>query len=95
MVFGSKVTVGVFGKAVAGIAAVEVGVSPPEEGWKGVNVGVAFGGTVTRNRVVGVAKGSVASGAFPQETAQPATMKMISTVIRNVRLIKSGFKLKD
>jgi len=91
MVFGSKVAVGTSGKSVAGIAAVGVGVSPPEKGWKGVNVGVAFGGTVTRNRVVGVAKGSVASNAFPPGVAQPATKKLMSTIIRNVRLIKYSF----
>jgi hypothetical protein len=87
MAFGSKVAVGAFGKTVAVIREVGEGVSPPERGWKGVNVGVAFGGAVTRNRAVGVAKGSVAIVVFPQGAAQPATMKMMITVIRNVRLI--------
>ena len=87
MAFGSKGTVGVFGKTVVIIGAIRVGVSPPERGWKGVNVGVAFGGAVTRNRVVGVAKGSVAIVVFPQGAAQPAKMNIMVTVIRNVRLI--------
>jgi hypothetical protein len=43
-------------------------------GWKGVVVGVAPGGTVTRYRIVGVLAGSVADG-FPKEAEQPVTKR--------------------
>jgi len=49
-------------------------------------VGVAFAGTGTRNREVGEAAGNVAAG-FPEGAAQPAIKKMVSTIVRRVRLI--------
>jgi hypothetical protein len=77
-----------FGKGVALVVGIEVGVSPPEYGWKGVSVGVAFDGAVTRNKVVGVAAGSAIAGVFPKGAAQLAIMKMMSSNVRRVRLIK-------
>jgi hypothetical protein len=49
-------------------------------GWKGVVVGVASGGTVTRYRIVGVLAGSVADG-FPKEAEQPI-IEMIRTIAK-------------
>jgi len=89
--FGSKVAVGASGKGVSVADGVEVGVSPSEKGWNGVRVGVAFAGAVTRNRVVGVAAGSPAA-VFPPGGTQPA-IKMMSTIDRSVRFIKSIYGL--
>ena len=81
--FGSKVAVGAFGKGVSVLCTIGVGVSFPEKGWKGVRVGVAFGGTVTRNKVVGEAAGTP-TVEFPDGAAQPVKKRM-STDIRSVR----------
>lgn len=61
---GSKVA------SCGGGVSVKTGVVPgtslPAIGWKGVAVGVASAGTVTRYRVVGVARGAGAEGWAPQ-----------------------------
>lgn len=61
---GSKVVSG--GGGVSVKTGVGMRVSVPAIGWKGVGVGVASAGTVTRYRVVGVAIGIVPSGWLPQ-----------------------------
>jgi len=62
-----------------------VGVSPSAKGWKGVRVGVASRGTVTRNKVVGEAAGNKVA-EFTPAAAQPVK-KMMSTVNNNIRLM--------
>jgi hypothetical protein len=82
--FGSKVAVGPFGKGVSVGRRFGVGVSPAEKGWKGVRVGVALAGAVTRNKSVGVAAGS--KGVAPGEIVQPV-MKRMTTTAKRVRLM--------
>jgi hypothetical protein len=62
-----------------------VGVPPSEKGWKGVSVGVALAGAVTRKNSVGVAAGSKAV-ASPRGTVQPV-IKRMSTTARSVLLM--------
>ena len=81
--FESKVAVGVSGKGVSAVGALGVGVSLSDKGWKGVRVGVAFAGAVTRNNVAGAAAVELTGGA-----AQPAKKKMISSVVGSVLFMK-------
>ena len=84
--FGSKVAVGAFGKVVSVIDGTRVGVSPSDKGWKGVRVGVASDGAVTRKRVVGEAAGN-STGEFSKGAAQLANIKKMSTAIRSALLM--------
>lgn len=81
--FASKVAVGAFGKNGSVIGEFGTGVSLSDKGWKGVRVGVAFAGAVTRYRVVGEAPGDTA-GEFTKGAAQPVKRKMMSVVVRSV-----------
>ena len=83
--FGSKVAVGPFGKGVPVGREFGPGVALSEKGWKGVRVGVAFAGAETRNRLAGVAAGSMAV-AFPAGDVQPV-IKIMSKPVRSIRLI--------
>jgi hypothetical protein len=56
-----------------------VDVAPSDTGWKGVGVGVASAGAVTRKRVVGEAAVGPTVGA-----AQPAKIIRISSPVRKV-----------
>jgi hypothetical protein len=59
-----------------------VGVAPSDRGWKGVAVGVASAGAVTRKRAVGEAVVGLTGGA-----AQPAKITNISSAVRKVLLM--------
>lgn len=84
--FISKVAVGAFGKGPSLVGGIGVRVSFSDEGWKGVSVGVASAGAVTRNKVVGEATGNTAV-EFTQGTAQLVKKKVMSTVVRSVLLM--------
>lgn len=85
--FGSKVAVGPFGKGVPVVRGFNPGVPPSEKGRKGVRVGVAFAGAVTRNRLEGVAAG-IKAVAFPVGAVQPVK-NIMSKPVRSIRLIPS------
>jgi hypothetical protein len=76
------------GRGVAVSEGIGVGVSPSDKGWKGVRVGVAFAGTVARNRVVGEAAGK-APVEIPKGATQPVNMKMMSVVVKKSCFIKA------
>lgn len=59
-------------------------VAPSDTGWKGVGVGVASAGAVTRISAVGEAAVGVTVGA-----AQPAKIIRISIAVRKVRFMDS------
>ena len=77
---GSKVVVASRGSGVAVNTGEGLRVAVLATGWKGVVVGVASGGTVTRYRIVGVLAGSVADG-FPKEAEQPV-IEMIRAIAK-------------
>ena len=81
----SKVVVGVFAWIVPVVEGTGVGVLPSVNGRKGVRVGVAFGGTVTRNRVVGEAADAPLFEP-PREAAQAVNTRKMSGEVRNIRL---------
>jgi hypothetical protein len=61
-------------------------VSLSDKGWKGVRVGVASTGAVTRNRVVGEAAGNPEAESA-EGAAQPVNKIMVSTIVRSVCLM--------